>query len=497
LQQKHSDAVKGGKYGRLLKNTLILTLGTFGSKLLVFLLLPLYTNCLLPSEYSSADLIANLANFLIPVFCCGVSEGVLRFSLKEKSKNGEAGNDRKAVFSASLCITLLGSLIAFLFFPLIQKIRGFESYGLLVVLYVISSNLHSIAAEYVRACERHALYSFQGVLNTVFVITLNLIFLPWLDLGVYGYVLSIILADALTTVFLVFRARLYRDFSVRTIRKSLLKDLLRFSLPLIPGTILWWIISVSDRYLLTWMSGGTVNGLYVVAAKVPTLLTLLCTVFLSAWKVSAVTEDSGDSAAEKQRKSEFYARVYQIYITVLFCAGAGIILFSKIFAKILFANEFYSAWQYIPVLTMGALLYNLSRFLGSIYFVNKRSGRSSLTAALAAVLNVALNLHLIPRYGAFGAAIATLVAYLAEYIVREVDTKREIRFTSYRIRILAYLLILSLEAIVVTLEIPYWIWISVGLTLATVLISGKTLLVLLRSFMQGVKGVHKKFTNKQ
>ena len=493
MEQNRSASAKSGKYRRLIKNTFILTLGTFGSKLLVFLLLPLYTNCLLPSEYSSADLIANLANFLIPIFCCGVSEGVLRFSLKEKTANGEAKYDRKAVFSASLCITLLGSLLIAALFPLIRRIPGFESYGILVILYVIASNLHSIAAEYVRACEKHALYSFQGVLNTSFVIALNLVFLPWLDLGVYGYVLSIILADLLTTIFLVLRARLYRDFTLRTIRKTLLKELMLFSLPLIPGTMLWWIISVSDRYLLTWISGGDVNGLYVVAAKVPTLLTLLCTVFLNAWKISAVTEDSGDSEAEKKRKSEFYGRVYQIYITVLFCAGTGIILFSKIFARILFANEFYSAWQYIPVLTLGALLYNLSRFLGSVYFVRKKSGRSSLTAALAAVLNVVLNLILIPRYGAFGAAIATLAAYLAEYLIREIDTKREIRFASYRLRILAYGVVLSLEAIVVTLETPYRIWISVGLTLLVFLLSAKTLLSLCRGMIQEV---HKKFTNK-
>lgn len=481
-----------GKYGRLMQNTFILTVGTFVSKLLVFLLLPLYTNYLSPSEYSTADLITNLANFLIPIFCFGVSEGVLRFSLREKTKDGKPRYDRKEVFSVCTVITLLGSAVIAVLFPIFYLVPNIGSYGFLVVLYVIASNLHSIAAEYIRACEKTTLYAFQGVLNTALVIALNLIFLLGFDMGIYGYVLSVILADFLTTVFLVFSAHLYRELSLKDVRKKTVKALLKFSMPLILGTLLWWIISVSDRYLITWITGSEANGLYVAAAKIPTLLTLMTTVFLTAWKISAVTEDSGEDAAEKARRGEFYGRVYRGFVAVLFCMGAGITLFSKLFAGILFAEEFYAAWQFIPILTLGTVFYGLSRFLGCIYFVKEKSFRSSLTAAIAATVNIVLNLFLIPHFGAFGAAAATFVAYLVEYVVREIDAQREIKFDSCRLRILLCGVLLVAEVAVVTLELPYWLWIAGAMTVLMIVLSGKTLIEMAKGLLGELTGRSKK-----
>ena len=469
------SAKKSGKYGRLLQNTFILTVGTFISKMLVFLLLPLYTEYLSTSEYGTADLISNLANFLIPIFCCGLSEGVLRFSLRETTSEGTPRYDRRSVFSTATVITALGCLLAFLLLPLFCGIEEIGNYGLLVVLYVVSANLHSIASEYVRACEKTALYAIQGILNTAFVIGLNLILLLGFDAGIFGYVFSVIGANFLTTLFLTVVARLDRAFSFGSIRRDTARALLRFSLPLVPGLLLWWVISVSDRYVLTWITGAEANGLYVAAAKIPTLLTLLTTVFLTAWKTSAVTEDSGESEAARGEKASFFGNVYHGFVALMFCAGAGITLFSRIFAQILFSDEFFPAWQFIPVLTVGTVFYSLSRFLGSVYFVKEKSIRSTVTAAIAAGINILLNFLLIPSYGAFGAAIATLASYLVEFLIRQVDATREIRFSANYLTILLYSVFLGAEVYVVTAELPYWEITAVLLTLCILGLSGKTL----------------------
>lgn len=482
MQTGNENGGRRGKYGRLLKNTAILSIGTFASKLLVFLLLPLYTNYLSTNEYSTADLITNMANFLIPIFCCGVTEGVFRFSLREKDAQSHS---RESVFSTCTVITLIGSLVLLAALPILYFIGDLGAYGLLVVLYVISANLHSIAAEYVRACEQTTLYTVQGVLNTALVIALNLILLLGFDAGITGYVLSVVIADFLTTVFLVFYARLYRVFSFRSVRKKTAKALIVFSLPLVPATILWWIISVSDRYLLTAMleSGSDINGLYVAAAKIPTLLTLLCTVFLTAWKTSAVVEDSGNGEEERARKSAFYGSVYKGFVAVLFCVGAGIVLFSKAFAKILFSDAFYAAWQYIPILTIGTVFYSLSRFLGSIYFVKRKSVHSFLTALSAAVLNVILNLLLIPHYGAFGAAAATFAAYLLEFIVRDIDAQKQLRFPPQRLRILVCGVLLLVEVVSMSVGHAYSLWITAGLTAVILLINARVILETLKGIL--------------
>lgn len=473
MPKENGSVGKRGKYKRLMKNTAILSLGTFASKLLVFLLLPLYTNYLSTAEYGTADLVTNMANFLIPLFCCGVNEGVFRFSLREK---GTEDHTRESVFSTCTVITVLGSILLALFLPILYSVGDLGSYGLLVVFYVVAANFHSIAAEYVRACEKTTLYAVQGVLNTALVIALNLILLIGFDLGITGYVLSVVLADLLTTIFLVFYARLYRAFQIRSISKRTAKDLIAFSLPLVPATMLWWVISVSDRYLITWLSSSDLNGLYVAAAKIPTLLTILCTVFLTAWKTSAVVEDSGDGKAEKKKRSEFYGSVYRGFVAVLFCAGAGIVLLSRLFAKVLFSSAFYEAWKYIPILTIGTVFYSLSRFLGSIYFVKRKSMHSFLTALSAAILNIVLNLLLIPKYGAFGAAAATFLSYLLEFIIKDIDVQKQLRFSAQRPRIFLSGIFLLLEVVAMTMDKGYGIWIAIGCTGIILLFNARVLI---------------------
>lgn len=474
MNQDVPSGEKRGKYGRLLRNTAIISVGTFASKLLVFFLLPLYTGYLSASEYGTADLIANMANFLIPIFCCNVSEGMLRFTLREK--NADYGS-REAIFSTSVVITLIGSAVLALCLPIFWLVEGLGTYALLVILYVVAANLHAVAAEYVRACEKTALYSLQGVINTTLVIVLNLILLLGFDAGVTGYVLSIILADFITTVFLVCVDRQYRVFSLKQISARIAKKLIAFSLPLVPAAVLWWVVSVSDRYLLTWLVSGDANGLYVAAAKIPTVLTILCTVFLTAWKVSAVVEDSGIDEEELKRRSAFYGTVYKGFVSVLFCMGAGIVLFSQLLARILFADAYFDAWQYIPVLTLGTVFYSLSRFLGSVYFAERASLRSFLTALAAAAVNVVLNFLLIPHFGAIGAGAATLAAYFSEYIVRDIDVQKHLlQFPPQRLRILVCALILLAETVVITLGFPYAFWIAAVLTALMIFVNARVLL---------------------
>jgi O-antigen/teichoic acid export membrane protein len=282
-------------------------------------------------------------------------------------------------------------------------------------------------------------------------------------------------------------ARLDRAFSLKAVRKETLRALLAFSLPLIPGTILWWIISVSDRYLLTYFSGGEINGLYVAAAKIPTLLTILCTVFLTAWKISAVVEDSGDDREAVREKSRFYSRVYRGFIAVLFSMASGIILFSKLFARILFAESYYTAWAFIPILTVGTVFYSLSRFLGSVYFVKRKSLQVSLTAGASAVLNVVLNLILIPHLGGFGAAVATFAAYFLEFVIRDVNSKHYLSFNTHRWSVLLATVLLGLNAVVVSLEIPYWLPCSLFLTALMLAVQGRALLAMAKGLLQIIR----------
>ena len=183
------------KYTRLLTNTAIFTVGRLLSKLLVFFMVSLYTACLTPEEFSSAELITGLANLLIPLACAGITEGIFR------SAAAKTGN-KEAFFTNGLLVYGVGSAVFLLLTPLLGLLPFFEGSIWLIATYVVVANLHSVVSQYLCAVGRIKLFAGQGILNTALVIGLNVLFLPVLDLGVTGYVGSIILADLLTTVFL-------------------------------------------------------------------------------------------------------------------------------------------------------------------------------------------------------------------------------------------------------------------------------------------------------
>ena len=178
---------------RLFGNTMIFTAGKFISKLLVFFMMPLYTACLSEAQYSTADLITQLANLLIPLACLGISEGIFR---NAAAKEG----DKQAFFSSGVAILSISTLAFLLLSPLLLLLEYFAPYLWLIVLFVLCSNIHSVCAQYVCAIGRTKTFAAQGILNTALNIAFNLLFLLGFGMKVEGYVLSVVCADFTITI---------------------------------------------------------------------------------------------------------------------------------------------------------------------------------------------------------------------------------------------------------------------------------------------------------
>jgi hypothetical protein len=182
--------------------------------------------------------------------------------------------------------------------PLLLLWDYFSPYVGLIILYVVVANLHYFCTEYIRGLGKYRLFAVQGLLNTALNILFNLLLLLPFSLGVTGYVLSIILADLGATLYVVWRAKLWRAWAPNTVNAPLIRDILRFCIPMIPATVCWWVISVSDRYMVTHFCGDATNGLYTAAYKIPNLLTIAGNVFIEAWQFSAVVENRKRSDLE-------------------------------------------------------------------------------------------------------------------------------------------------------------------------------------------------------
>lgn len=447
-----------GRFGKLFSDTVILAIGTFGSKLLVFLLMPLYTALLSPSQYGTAELITGTANLIMPFACVGITNGIFRFA-------AEKGTDREGVFSsgmvllgAGLCGTVLLGAVALCIGA------AWRTEILLVVLYVLAADLQAVCAQYVRAVDRTRLFAVQGILNTLVTVGFNILFLMAFDLGVTGYVLSTVVGNLLTTAFLVVSAKLWRVFRLSHVSRTAMRELFRFSLPMVPTTICWLITDLSDRYLVGWFCGEAVNGVYSAAYKIPTIVNLVSGIFMQAWQFSAVVQ-----SADGEECSRFYSQVFRGFLSVIFIGSGGLILLSPLLCRLLLNSAYHEAWRYMPTLLCAAALESVVSFLASVYMVRKKSMHSFLTAVAGTGLNLLLNFLFIPRTGTFGgalgAAIATLIGYAAVWGLRMADVPRLLRFRLYLPRQLCSLALLLAAAAVMTAGAGWSVYGTLGLFL--------------------------------
>ena len=431
------------KYKKLLSNTLILSIGTFSSKLLVYFLMPLYTAILSSEQYGTADLITNAANLLIPFCCIGITHGVFRFAADDDENN-------RVVFSSGVSVLLISSAAFLLASPLISLIPSFNNYAWLIAFYVVSSNFHTLVKEYIRARGRMKLYAVQSILGTALTIAFNLLFLIPMKLGVTGYVLSVAVADAVGTLFLIIYARLYKDFSFKLVSKFKIKEMLKYSLPMMPTSVIWWITNVSDRFMVSYMCGLAANGLYSAAYKIPTIIALVAGVFNEAWQLSAISESK-----DREEVSKFFSEVFERYQAILFLGCSFLIPFTPLATKILLDDSYFNAWTFMPVLLIATVFSSLVTFIGTIYTVKKRTAMSLITAGIGALINVGLNLLLIPKMGAQGAGIATAFSYFAVFVIRAIHSKSFMPFNLKAWKLALNTVIALVQIFFMVLGLPY------------------------------------------
>ncbi len=432
------------KYKRLVSNTAIFAIGTFSSKLLTFFLTRLYTAVLEQSQYGVTDLIQQSGNLLLPLVTLGITNAVVRFGL-------DKGVRKSDVFTTGLLSICVGFIVLLAAAPLLNGIDLLSGNIGLLCLFVLMSSLRSLCAQFVRAQNRVKLFAVDGILSTLTTIVFNVLFLVVLKWGVFGYIFSIVCSDALSVVFLFITARLHRYINFRTLDRSVSKSMLKYAVPMIPNSILWWITNVSDRYIVAAVWGEGYNGLYAAAYKIPSFIMLASGIFIDAWQISAVTEE--------EDRDTFYTRVMSAYSMLLFAMASVVIAFTMVVPHVLFDPKYYEAWRYIPLLVIAMVFTCMVNFLGSIYMVEKKSVRSLVTAAISAVLNIVLNLLWIPTYGVNGAAAATLVCYLVVFVIRLLDTRRYIRIRWNFGRLIGCTVLLLAQTVLLLFEVPMmWLW---------------------------------------
>jgi O-antigen/teichoic acid export membrane protein len=426
------------KYKRLASNTVILAAGQFSSRFLVIIMMRFYTGMLSTDGYGTVGLIIDACMIIMAVVSLSVNESVIRFGLDTKY-------DKAHVFSIGMS-TVIGGLAVFaLFAPQLNRLEMFGGFAWWIYFYVFFGCIKSCCSLFVRSIGYVRLFAVDGLFTTVMNIGFNLIFMLGFGMGVHGFLLSVILADAASVIFVFFMADLKKYIRFRGKNRYLRGSMYRYSLPMIPTAIMWWVTGFSAGFFIEQAPhlGIHETGIFKAAFRLPNIIVIVAGIFSQAWNMSAITENNSRTVAK------FYTNVFGIFQSAVYLMAAGLLLVIRPALLIMTSAAFSQAYRISAILILAIVFTCFSTFVGSVYVASKKTVRSMLTALIGAVLSIVLNLVLIRIWGLYGAAVSIFLSYAAVFAVRAFDTRKIVRMELKLPKMLTNLAIITAMCIVV------------------------------------------------
>ena len=391
---------------QLLKNTVIIAIGKLSTQIVSFLLLRLYTSKLKTSEYGTYDFLVTLSTFLLPIITMLMEESMFRFLI-----DAEDLKSKKRVITATIAYTAVGTLAFSIIAGIVMGIMKYE-YAVVFLLFIISNVLIGLSNALARGTGKIKLYSFSNFILGASTIVLNIVFIVNFKLGVSGLLWSNTVANSVTAIVVLMKLHLPQFISIKDLNKKTLSEMLRYSIPLVPNNLSWIIISLSDRLMLTWMAGANANGIYSIANKFPNIIYTFYGFFSTAWKESAAR------ILKEDNKTQYYNSIYRDIKFFLKAIVLGLIATMPFAFPLLVDSSYNEAYIYIPILVISIYYTNMSNFYGGIFTAYKNTKIMGSTTVVAAIINVGLNLILIPKFGIWAATLSTLISNVIVFAYR-------------------------------------------------------------------------------
>lgn len=444
---------------KLIKNTIIYAIGNFGTKILSYIMVLVYSYFIEPEELGYYDLIITTVAMFQPIIIFQLNDGVYRFLVDDKEDKKE---DILTTGFKVLCVTTGISEIILIGLSFFYK---FE-YAIWIGLYLVTLIFYLFFQDVIRGMGKSRLYVAIGIVNSMVMLVAEIIGLIVLKLGVLSLLVSKVIAMFISIFILLAYQNELRCVFKRKFDKDIFKDLISYSAPLVPNTICWWVVNSSDRYIILYFLGTVYNGIYSIANKLPTILTTITGIFYLAWQEAAIKE------YDSKNRDKFFSDIFQKYFILLFSLCICAIPVTRIVVEIFVAESYKGAWKYTGFLYMASVFNALCSFLGIGYQISKETSRSLATTIFAAILNIVVNIMMIKYIGLQAASFSTFISYLFLFYIRLRHTKRYfiikinwrcfyslfilcvvVQILTFRIRNVVYFLLLCFSGVVLMLWI--------------------------------------------
>lgn len=405
-----------GKQRQLAKNTMIITMGKISTQFISFFLLPVYTSLLSTSDYGVVDLLNTYISLLVPIITLQVEQALFRFLIDVRNNDKE-----KTKYISS--VLLFAIIQSFIYLFVVLSISRFinNNYKYFLATNVIACMFTSIMQQITRGLGDNKAYALSSFISATNTILLNILFIVVFRLGATGMLLATLISSIICIFFLLIKVKIYKYINIREFSKNNLKELLKYSLPLIPNALSWWTINVSDRTIISMFLTVAHNGIYAAANKFSGVFITFYNIFNLSWTESAALHINDSD------RDEFFSNiiwtVYRIFLSICF----GIISAMPFVFPVLINKKFGDSYYQIPIL-MIASLFNVVVGLTSVVYVAKKLTKEiAKTSVISAVINIGINIILIKYIGLYAASISTLVAYFSMMIYRCIDIRKYVK----------------------------------------------------------------------
>ncbi len=396
---------------KLLKNTIVYAAGNLGSRVLAFLLVPLYSYYLSKEDLGYYDLITTSVMMLVPFLSIQISDAVYRWLIEARNDAEKAAAVTNG--AAVLCFTIVP--FALLFFVADVYLNIQYGYYFLSLLFLTIASV--FFQQILRGLGNNKLYSFVGILYTFLLVGFNVVFLFYTNLLVEGLLLASIIAYVLMLAATVATGKFYPLFRISSISRSSIRKMIAYSGPLIPNTISWWLINEVNRFIILYFLGLEFNGIFAMANRFPSLILMVNSIFMLAWQDHAI------SSSGTQEKKTDATRIFHMFMVLELSLAIFLISITRYMIQFLVDAKFYASWQYIPLLYLAVVFSSFASFLGVGYLNAKKTKGIFYTTIVGSLVNIAVTFGSIRFIGLYAPAVGMASGFFCMWIVRIRQTK--------------------------------------------------------------------------
>lgn len=389
---------------RMLKTTLIYLIGTFSSKILTFILLPLYTSNLNLSEYGIVNLVTNFVPLIGPIFTLQITDSIFRFLC-----NNNNSHSKKVSVTNSFFILCVGFIIfTLLYIPICIFIKF--NYFWLFYLYFIFNYFGIYTQQLLRGENKNIDYAITGVLATLIQLSINIMLITRIKEN--SILLGLLVSSFAITLYGMFRVKIHKLIDFKLLSKIEMKKQISYSIPLIPNQICWWFNGVAGLYIVKYFLGDDMTGVISFANKFPSLIATINGIYFLAWTENSIYEyDSKD-------RDEYYSKNLKGFIIFQLVILSLLIVFVKLYSLLTISSNYYLSLNIIPILFVAMFFNAIATFLGTVYTASMKTKEALKTTIVAGVCNIVCSFLLIPLIGIYGFALANCISYILFLLVR-------------------------------------------------------------------------------